>query len=184
MKNFVVLALSLFMSLSAVSATVDIDVRNLDPEQVAQLQLQAAKMAKEKTQIGAPTTPEELTQWVNFGTAIGQGLSSTAKELGVAADEIADTKVGKFAMVMIAWHYIGDDIVGVFFGFTWLFTMVPTWVWFFRRLNISEIVYHKEGPIKKEVKFNKQQSDDGMRFVYWLTLLIICAVGIITIVVA
>lgn len=189
MKTFIAtIALVLAMSFGTAQAAQLTIEGGLTPEQEAQLQLQAAQMAAQNK--GTPVSPDELTEWVHFGTAIGQGLAGTAKELGIAADEIAKTTVGMFAMIIIAWHFMGEELISILFGFGWLTIMIPLWVYFYRRQFIIEAVTryekgkHVHG-LTKEVIFRKREvdgngdcPDDGLRFFYWLTLLIISVVGI------
>lgn len=186
MKTAILMLLMLFSSI-AFATTEIADWNNLTNEQKAQLQLQAAQLASQNPSglnIGknAPTTPEELEKWANFGAAVGKGLAGTAKELGVAADQIADTKVGRFAMIMIAWHYAGSELISIVFGFTWLFFTLPTWLYMYRRQFIIQgVVSSKDadGKPRKEVLFRKYNSDeDTMRMFYWFTLIAIIATGV------
>lgn len=189
MKNLLIVAMLLFSSASFAAGNFTITPGgDLTKEQQAQLQLQAAKMASENSEVPKPPVqPKELTEWVNFGKAIGSGLAGTAQELGVAADKIADTRVGAFAMILIAWHYVGAELVSIVFGFAWLSVLIPIWVWMYRRQFIIQSIawYEKdkrEDGVKKVVTFRDYyDKEDGLRVMYWITLLFITFVGVLPI---
>lgn len=186
MKKFLMIALVLFSSATfATQYTVDAG-GSLTAEQKAQIQLQAAQLAAKNTETPKPPVQAaELTEWVNFGKAIGSGLAGTAEELGVAADKIADTRVGTFAMVLIAWHYAGEEFVSIVFGFLWLLTIIPVWIWMYRRqFIVDSITWYEKGKRedgkRKVVSFCSANHGSGeLRFMYWLTLLFIMAIGIL-----
>lgn len=166
-------------SLSAMA----IDLNGLSEEQKAQLALQAAQM---KTQVKTQTV-ETVSKWVNIGKDLGSGLNATAKELGITANELAVTPVGMFAMVLIAWNYIGNDIVGVIFGFFWLSTVVPIWVWMYRsRFVIEKIeIFAKDSRddgLRKRKTYQTSNTDDTVHFFYWFTLMISILIGFLSIV--
>lgn len=183
--------IAITMVLSIATANADqLNVEgDLTAEQKAQLQLQAAQMASKNGSSPLPSTPAQLTEWAEFGSAIGKGLAGTAKELGVAADTIADTKVGMFAMVLIAWHYAGEELISIIFGFVWLLFTLPVWIWMYRRQFIVESVkkFDKDknpDGLRKQVSFRDYDSSaDGLRAMYWVTLLLLSAVGFLPILV-
>lgn len=188
MKNWLVALVLMFSFSTTFAVQLNVD-GELTAEQKAQLQLQAAQMAKQNGIGPLPSTPEKVEQWVNVGTAIGRGLAGTAQELGVAADKIADTRVGLFAMILIAWHYVGADLVSTVFGFLWLATLIPTWVWMYRRQFLIESIQvfdkgKREDGLRKKVVFRDSNHNmEGTQFAYWATLFGLCLVGVLAILV-
>lgn len=157
----------------------------LTSEQKAKLQLEAAQMENAES----TTTVSTAKQWVDIGTAIGSGLASTAKELGVAANDFANTPVGKISMLLIVWHFFGSEAVHILFGAFWLLIMLPTWLWVYRRTwFITTITTYESGKGpdgKKKVVEKSTVSDsdvgDGTQFALWAFLVIGLAVGVISI---
>lgn len=58
-------------------------------------------------------TVDKIDRWVQVGANLGKGLAATAKELGVAVNEFANTPIGKLATVLIVWHIMGSVIVHI-----------------------------------------------------------------------
>ena len=71
--------------------------------------------------------------WVGIGTQIGTGLASTAKELGIAANEFVQTPVGKWTAAIIIWKLIGNAIVHIGFGAFVFCVVLPAWIIFWRK---------------------------------------------------
>lgn len=57
------------------------------------------------------STAQAAKEWVEVGSSIGQGLSATARELGVAVNDFAKSPVGKIAVALIVWKVAGSAIV-------------------------------------------------------------------------
>jgi hypothetical protein len=137
---------------------------NLSDAQKAELAATAAKMAQDNANnvvAGVPSAGkvEVVKQWVDIGTAIGSGLAASAKELGIAANEFAQTPVGRFTVFLIAWHFIGNTLLHVFFALLWFFVVGGTLFYVWRRSCLRSITstFEKgEGPngarkvVKKE----------------------------------
>src|SRR4051812_40589099 len=126
-KLFAIMATLMLMTGPVLAKQVTIDVPGeLTDQQKAELQLEATKKIVDNPPgVISASAPEKVKEWVDIGTAIGSGLASSAKELGIAANEFANTPVGKFTVFMIAWHFIGQDFVSIAFGFAWLITAIP-----------------------------------------------------------
>lgn len=79
----------------------------------------------------AVSNPQKVSEWVDVGTKIGQGLGGAAKELGVAVNDFVKTPVGMAVMSVFIWKFMGAVImhaVGAFMvivvGFTTLYYFV------------------------------------------------------------
>lgn len=156
----------------------------LSDEQKAQLALTAAQLAHEHDTSSATA----VKQWVDIGTAIGSGLASSAKELGIAANEFANTPVGKFTIVIIAWHFMGSEVVHIGFGLLWLITLLPVWVylyrrtWFTTKIETFETGKGPDGKTKVVTKTVNSDRDvsDSVSGLLWVSLIVILAVGVIS----
>lgn len=164
---------------------IDVDGK-LNDQQRAELQLQAAKAVQQQS--NPATTVSVVKQWADIGTAIGSGLASSAKELGIAANEFANTPVGKFTVFLIAWHFIGQKLITIIFGFLWLLTTIPAWIWMYRRTFFERTVSYFDkgtGPqgAKKVIHTESNMNNcDALLFVYWITLLGIVLIGFLSII--
>lgn len=171
----ILLSIMLAVSMVGVSLANETTIATqgtLSESQKADLAAQAAKMvadnANEKVAPEAPgKTAAVVKQWAEIGTAIGTGLAASAKELGIAANEFAQTPVGKFTVFLIAWHFIGGTILHVFFALLWFFTTLIVFVWLYRRASIARTVtyYDKgEGPngARKVVKVEPRSVGDNL----------------------
>ena len=183
-KFIAILMLCMFTSVVAAEEVVIRVDGELTDQQKAELQLAAAKAASTPGEVNVAKV-ETVKEWVNIGTAIGSGLAASAKELGVAVNDFATSPVGIFTMVLIAWHYVGGELVSIVFGFVWLAFTVPVWVWMFRRQfsNINVTKYEKDkGPngaryVKTSSPSDSHYNQDGTKFAYWVTLILVIAIG-------
>lgn len=148
--------LSIMLAVSAISVvhaseTTINTTASLTDSQKAELAAEAAKMVAANTsdKVDANSPGKAATvvkQWAEIGTAIGTGLAASAKELGIAANEFAQTPVGKFTVFLIAWHFIGHELLHVFFALLWFFTTLIVFFWMYRRASLSKTVtYYDKG---------------------------------------
>lgn len=89
------------------------DVSNLSKEDIIKLQAQID--AQERID-NTKSLPSQLNEWAQLGQNIGQGLVGAAKEMGVAANDFAQTAIGKTVIVMLIWKFFGKSVI--------LFTML------------------------------------------------------------
>ena len=112
---------------------------NLNDEQVALLEKQAAELKLKEFK--TPTVQaREISEWVELGTQLGKGLSGCAKELGVAANDFVQTPVGIMTASVIVWHFIGEDLMHVAGSLLFFLIAVPTWIYFFRKTCVIKSV--------------------------------------------
>lgn len=144
MKHIVAALLGLFLLTIPVLAHADaISDYGLTEEQRAQLNLEARQLAKRNAdekakQVAIPDVPpaERISEYAKIGKEFGSGLAATAKELGVAVNDFANTPVGKLTTVLIVWKLIGGQLVHVTAGLIWFIVGIPLWFYFFRRLCV------------------------------------------------
>ncbi len=117
-------------------------------------------------------------EWVAIGNGLGEGLAATAQKLGVVANDFAKSPVGKMAMFLIIWNYMGEEISGLIAGFGWLLVVLPFWTYHFRK---TFGIFNEKG---KFLHYNKDMFRDCGSFItvawlYFLSLGIIAIVGIV-----
>jgi hypothetical protein len=145
--------------------------------QKAELALQVAKQV-EAAETTTVTKPQEVKEWVNYGTEIGQALAGTARELGVVANEFIQTPAGQLTMAMIVWKVMGHDIVHVGLALIMFFTLVPGWVYMYHKMCLvkgySFQTYEEDGKTKtrKITQYydSSREDVDGTRIMMMLVL--------------
>ena len=158
-------------------------IEGLDEGQRAEILVQAAAMKKGPSANIAETAGE----WADIGTKYGMAIAATAKELGIAADDLLGTTVGKVALVLIVWKVMGSDLLGVVVGIPWLLTGFTFWLYAFRRASLvhSVTVEPVEGRFwrKKTVQYHEGDSDHAwyIRWAYFGVLCLICVSSLIMI---
>jgi len=158
----------------------------LSDAQRAEIVLQAANLAAANKAVPETIVPKvnEVREWTALIDAVGDGIVDVAKKTGMAVNDFSESRVGMFTMFIIAWNYLGQDLLGVIFGFSWLTFMVPAWIYCYRRLFLFEqVVYYDKsssGGKRKEVSYSDgKRIGDATTFFYWLTLVLICLVGLV-----
>ena len=166
--------LMLVLALVAFSVPVyaeKLEVYGLTEEQAAKLRLDAAQM-KNKTDPGKVS--DRMAEYAEIGQKYGVALAATAKELGIAADEILNTTVGKIALILIVWKVMGEDLIGLLVGVPYLIIGFLAWGYMFRRLCV--IVSVTREPVegrwlrKKTVTYHSANSDNTWN-IRWVMLL-------------
>ncbi len=104
----------------------------------------------------------------NVGANLGKGLAATAREMGMALNEFANSRVGTFAMVLIAWNFLGGTIMHLLTALSCLLLLFG-WYRVFR--NVFGVFDDK----RKLQRFdmtddrNGHTNIDGIRFILYLT---------------
>ncbi len=128
--------LILTVCLISPAAAAEINTYGLTEQQQAELALQAAKMkAEDPTKVA-----DRMAEYAEIGQKYGVALAATAKELGVAADELLDTMVGKVALVLIVWKVMGEELIGILIGIPYMVIGFLAWFYMFRRLCVIESI--------------------------------------------
>lgn len=154
---------SLILTL-AILGSGELDASNLTPTQKAEIQLQIEKLKTQKT---PDEKVAEAREWVELGTAIGQALSGSARELGIAVNEFSDTKVGQITTVLIVWKLIGKDLVGFIVGAGMLAFLLPTWWFMYRRVFLIEVITYgdpEKHNFKKRIQYSDEKWSEGRCF--------------------
>jgi len=135
-------------------------------DQLTEQQKQALKIQQ------VDTTIQSAHGWVGVGKELGTAFDSALQSLTQRSNEFAQTKVGKFTMILVAWKVMGEDakqfanaIVHFAYGFIELVVFLPILLWNYRRSCITrKILVSKEGPFWARKKtyqvFNPQKEDE------------------------
>jgi len=145
-------------------------------EQIDILKTVADKTAASK--ISKKDTIKNVSEWVNLGSSIGKGLSSSAKELGVTVNEFSKTSVGKWTMFLIIFKVIGSHILHFIAGMLMLIIGIPITTFLINKKVGVEITYNeKDG---KKLKVVKNRLDDETTGIFWFAYIVIVLASIIT----
>lgn len=130
----------------------------------------------------AATTVNKVSAWVQIGSDVGKGLAGAAKELGVAANEFANTSVGKLTVALIVWHFMGNMVLHVFGGII----VVILGVAFIRmyRSSCRNVAIEYEGSTwwgaAKAKKITYGKMEDGDLILLWVSSFVILVAWAIT----
>lgn len=143
MKKLIAM-LALTLSLNAVAATsTTVDVSKLTPEQRARITEQINNLASEPTNVSAKVR-QEAEAWGDLGANMGKAMVGAAKEIGVAANEFAQTPLGRVVVFITAYKIIGQDILGVIVGSLILLFGYSSAIWIFATRRWSKVKYEYE----------------------------------------
>lgn len=108
-----VLLCSFALSLS-VNAQI-INTENLSSQQINQLAEVAANMRKDPVNISEKVR-DEVQAWTDLGQNIGRATVGAAKEVGMAANEFAQTPLGIVTISIVVYKLVGEDLLSLIFG--------------------------------------------------------------------
>ena len=186
MRRLVIAALAvvaLAMPATAM-AQATVNTQGLTEQQIIELQAAAA------TARAGANTPEaqaqKVSQYVEIGKGIGQGLGSAAREMNIAVNDFAKTPVGQVTMALIVYKVVGSKLIGVLGSIIWFGIMLPLWVVFFNKTCYPKdvrITYDKETGKKTGKTVTVPSADDGniagYRMIFLLVLAVICISGFV-----
>lgn len=138
MKRFLLALAVLFtIGLAAPAMAVNCDslsVTGLPDAAVIELKKKCVEVTKNES-----ITPDvsNIAEYAELGKKYGIALSEVAKSIGVTVNELAQTPVGKFMLVMVAYKVMGNDLIGIVGGVVWFSTMIPLWIFIFYKLVFS-----------------------------------------------
>lgn len=187
MKNFIV-GIALMLSMTTVSAGITSDdlgsFDKLTPTQKADVVARMAQFTSANGTTSIPASPEQMKEWVDLGSSIGKGMASIVAELGISIDKFMATSAGKIAMGLLIWKVAGEDIVGVLFAVVWFTTMVPIWIYFFRRMGMGMKIEYPENDKGKPVKtvtYDTELVSTDMNATFFIVMGAIVLVGCLAI---
>jgi hypothetical protein len=98
-------AIFLLILLSIPVFAQSVDLSQLPADKQQQI-LQIAQQSNQQA-----VTPENVSKWAEVGIGVGKAISSTAKELGVEANVFAQTPLGKLALALVIWYFVGQKLL-------------------------------------------------------------------------
>lgn len=144
-------------------------------------------LKKKCIELAKPITPsmtvDNMGEYAELGKKYGIALSEVAKSIGTTVNDLAQTPVGKFMLVMVAYRVMGDGVIGVLGGAVWFLTMIPLWIYMFHRMVLStRKVYETftpEGKLsKREINPVDWKNEPGViSIVMMFVMLFICVCG-------
>lgn len=185
----VLVALGLMITPAFASGVTINDHRidGLSESQLAELYANAAKMAESNSAAAVAEknvpTAAKLDEYASLAKSISTGLADTAKNLGIAVNEFANSPVGRITEFVIVYKVIGNIFVHYIFGALWfLITGCAWWIVFKRTcLGHYNISYDKDTGKKTEKTWvdadDGRNSAMGMRWSMTFMSFIIVAIG-------
>ncbi len=166
------------------------DLKNLEgygqltKEQQLLIQQEIVKMTPQVVNgVEVPTT-EHIDQWVEVGDRIGKMLTSTAKELGVAANEFVHTPIGRVAFFVGLWYLFGNQVMHLTFGIIILLVCMR----FIRRIQNNMMgdtieysadkvdVFGRARKVKEQIHNLDGEQITGIAIMYILSILSSCII--------
>jgi hypothetical protein len=129
------LLLALFTASQAFAGSCDqLVVPGMTDSQLIDLKKKCVDMAGN---IAAVSTVDNMAEYAELGQKYGVALSEVAKSIGTTVNELAQTPVGRFMLVMVAYKVMGNDLLGIVGSVLWFTIMIPLWVYMFHRMVLS-----------------------------------------------
>lgn len=176
--------LLMFLMLVTFNAFADIDITTKDEQ--ARLDAQVASVMKITQERLASMTDEEKHKLVDdlnhpdgktvgqgaigFGQELGKGLGDAAKELGLAANEFANSRVGVIASVVVIWHFLARPIL----WFILIMVMLKSYTGIVQKFCS---VYGADGKFQMYSTKNLSSDTAGCLFFGGLFILGFCGLG-------
>jgi len=161
-----------------------LQVPGMTDSQLIDLKKKCVDMAGNITAVGT-TSVNDLSQYAELGQKYGIALSEVAKSIGVTVNELAQTPVGQFMLVMVAYKVMGSDLLGIAGSFLWFTIMIPLWVYMFHRMVLStrsvKETLDSSGKLSSRVinPVNWNEAPAVIAIVMMFVMLFICVSGFI-----
>lgn len=187
MKQLLIILAFLFTFATPALAASGCDTISVDglPESVV------IDLKKKCVDLAKPIAPsidvDSMGEYAELGKKYGVALSEVAKSIGTTVNELAQTPVGKFMLVMVAYRVMGDGVIGILGGVIWFSTMIPIWLYMFNRMvfrnrKMKTYLDHATGKDITEtspIDFTDQAGAVALWFLFILVL--ICIAGFVMI---
>ena len=187
--SMLVLAVTMLPTFAyADNPSVQSQMGKLSDTKRAELALKIAQAVEEEQAATTPIlskvpAPAQMEKWANVGEQIGKALAGTARELGVVANDFIKTPAGQITMAMIVWKIMGHEIAQLAVGLLMFFTLVPLWVYMFRRMCIIKSITYNTTTVEgksvktKEVQYYNSAKDDIEGTKFFMGLFLVCIVA-------
>lgn len=132
-------AIALAVGITGASFASSLDVSALSQAQVDQLKTQVREM--EKPPSTSKVIRSEAAEWGELGANMGRAMISAAREVGVAANEFANTPLGKVTVALVVYKMVGKQILEVITGAFILLVGTSLSLWFLLSRRWEEVKY-------------------------------------------
>lgn len=78
--------------------------------------------------------PAQISQYIGIGKEVGEAVKNGLESVVDVSNKFANTPVGQFTMVMIAWKILGKELLHLVVGIPVYIVLLSLWVHFARRL--------------------------------------------------
>lgn len=128
------------LALSFGAYAQSINVENLSAKQIAELNQRVVAMKNEPSGVSEKVR-SEVEAWTDLGQNIGRATVGAAKEVGMAANEFAQTPLGIVTTSIVVYKLIGKDAVHFLLGACMIFVGTLIGLWALRRRYIRQYEY-------------------------------------------
>jgi hypothetical protein len=169
--------------------------KNLTEEQKAQVaKIVAEKATENRTAFNGSVVPKDVTAqevepWLVLIDKVGQGLVRLAQDLGVTANELLATPVGIATIGLVAYHVMGNEIMGILTGLLFFSLAFPVWLLCFYKMVVP-VVKHEtvmrnrlgRDPVAVQVPVRRRctfEDDSGPEWVSTISLVLIFLITVL-----
>lgn len=196
-KLFAFLSIFLFAgpALAAITSnSISSEFAKLSPTKRAEIAtliaLEAEKASSSLSKI--PTVePDDVEPWLKLIDHMGAGLMKLAHDLGVEVNTLLTSPIGLIAVGLIAYHVMGDLLVGIFTGLLWFALITPLLILYFYKVVIPvtghvEVTQKRmfgdpvqvQVPVRRKVSF-EDKDGNGPEWTFFSLLVAHCFVTMI-----
>ena len=156
----ILIVLMMLLSTTVWSA---VNTDGLTEQQKAEIALQVAQKKAANKIIPSDITPKEVQEYAVLGESIAKALGSCAKEMGIAVNDFAESRVGMIATVLIIWKVAGKEVMKYVVGISLFAVGLCVWIYLFRKMCIIKCVTYHDNGKKNEVKNYTNIEVEGVR---------------------
>lgn len=105
-------------------------------------------------------TYKTIGKWAGLGKEIGEGVNSALMAIEGSATRISETTLGKTAMNVVVWKFVGKDIIRIIIGILVLAIGVPIMINLINSYKPHKTLIKKHF-IKEKMQFEKEYRYDS-----------------------
>ena len=113
-----------------------------------------------KESIEKENTYKTIGKWAGLGKEIGEGVNSALMAIEGSATRISETTLGKTAMNVVVWKFVGKDIIRIIIGILVLVIGVPIMINLINSYKPHKTLIKKHF-IKEKMQFEKEYRYDS-----------------------
>lgn len=154
MKKFLILTIFSLITFSNVMAQKQNESVTLTVEQYNSLPSDI------RNSIENERTIKTVSKWAGLGKEIGEGVNGALMAIEGSATRISDTTLGKTAVNIVVWKFIGKDVMRIVVGFIILLVGVSIMIRLINTYKPHRILIKKHF-IKEKMQFEKEYKYDS-----------------------